>query len=295
MAVIKLFSSNPQDGISSFDKTRFYQADDILGLTNKILIETDDINNSNSDLLNPGFTSLIYTTGSLLKYYASTWYNSVSLAETNPSSWVKGGQSRWDIQFMNEMKDTAEDIWTLTDRENFKKATVEALYPDLYRQVIDISLLVVNDETNQTYQYTVPYGIFAISEVGIGNVDKTSTIDRDFKVLKAGSWKFEKNILKFESLSGLTDGDIIRLVASKKYLDVGEVPERLDFLAMLYMRMSAFLQMADDYPRYKKWAQMQAGSKVSFAELRVHAREYERKFTEQKARIRDLTLASSQM
>lgn len=293
MAVVKIYSTNPTDRISTFDKTRFYEATDNVG-TGKTLIETDDIDLTNSDLLNPGFTALIYTTGSLSKYYGASWYNSISGAETNPSSWVQGGQSRWDTQFMNEMKDTTSTIWSATDRETFKKATVEALYPDLYRQVIDTSLLIVNNDTNQTYQYTVPFGIFAISEIGVGNVDKTSIVDRDFKQLQSNDWKFEGNTIKLESLSGLTDGDKIRLVASKKYLDVGEVPERLDFLAMLYMRMSAFLQMADDYPRYKKWAQLQVGSKVSFAELRVHAREYERKFNEQKARVRDLTLASSQ-
>jgi hypothetical protein len=42
--------------------------------------------------------------------------------------------------------------------------------------------------------------------------------------------------------------------------------------------MQAYLDLADDFPRFKEWAQLQEGSKVSFENLRVHAREFERKF-----------------
>lgn len=291
-AVVKLFSSNPTDGISTFDKARFYQANDSVG-TGATLIGTEDIDITTADVINPGFTPFIYTTGSLTKYYASTWYDSVNLFETNKSTWMLGGQDRWDNQFKNNLKDTAEEVWDATDRSIFKKDALDALYPDLFREVIDDSLTIENDSSNATYEYTVPFGIFQISKVEIGYANTTLSQGRSFVTVKPDIWQFERNVLTFSTLSGMTNDYPIRLTASKKYNDVGEVPTIVDSTAMYHMRMSAYLQMADDFPRFKKWAQYQQGSKVSFENLRVHAREYERKFKEGISRIKNMALAQS--
>jgi hypothetical protein len=291
MAVIKCFSKNPKDGTTTFDKVRFYEATDDEG-TGATLIATVAIDSSTADTINPGFTFFIYPTGDESKYYATKWYNSVNFIESSYSTWVQGGQDRWDTLFMNDLQDTSSAVWSSTDRSNFKKAAIEALYPDFFLNTIDTSLSIANNSTNQTYTYNVPFGIFKITEVGIGNVNKTSLLSRDFKVLKADYWKHEGKTLNLGSLSGLTDGSIIRLVGSKKYTDVGEVPERLDTLVLIHMKMNAYLRLADDYPRFLTWAKLQQGTKVSFENLRVHAREFERKFRENKAELKDSSLAT---
>jgi hypothetical protein len=286
MAIIKLFSDNPIDGITTFDKVRFYEATDSAG-TGATLIATEDIDTDTIDMIGPGFTDYVYTAGSTSKYYASAWYNSSNGALSAYSTWVLGGLDRWDTMFMAELKDTSSAVWDATDRGYFKSKALEALYPDFFRNVVDTSLTIVNNSTLQTYVYTVPYGIFYIAEVGVGNLNKTASLTRTFEKVKADYWTFEKNQLHFSSLSGLTDGETIRLIASKKYLEVGEVPDRLNPLVMEHMRMSAYLQMADDFPRFKTWGKLQQGTKVSFENLRVHAREFERRFNDLKKELKD--------
>ncbi len=290
MAIVKLYSTNPKDGTSTFDKVKFYEADDSNG-TNATAIATVDIDTSTVDVVNPGFTTYVHTSGSTSKYYASTWYNSSNSAESSYSTWIQGGQDRWDAMFKEEMDDANEEVWSSSDRQKFKDAALEALYPEFFRQVIDTSLTIVNNSTTQTYTYTVPHGIFKITEIGVGTVNKTASADRTFEIVKADYWKFERNLLHFTTLSGLSDGETIRIVGCKKYQEVGEVPKRLDPLAMLHMRMSAYLQLADDFPRFKTWARLQQGTKVSFENLRVHAREFERKFNDWKKILKDQPLA----
>jgi hypothetical protein len=284
MAIIKLYSDNPKDGTTIFDKVRFYEADDSTG-TNAAVIATVDINTANVTFIDSGFTFYTYPSGSITKYYASTWYNSSSTIETTKSDYVQGGEDRWDTMFKSEMQDTAEAVWTDTDRGYMKTKALEALYPDFFYETIDTSLTVDND-TAPSFQYTIPFGIFNISEVGIGKPN--DYVNQPFKVVHPNNWVVEQNKLRFNSLSGMTDDYDIRLVCSKKYLDVGEVPSRLDPLAMYHLRMSAYIKMADDYPRFLTWARLQKGTKVSFENLRLHAREFERLFNAEREKQKDL-------
>jgi len=284
MSVIKLYTENPTDGILSFDKVRFYEANDSVG-TGSTLVTTIAIDLSRLNPTSPGFTAYTYPGGSVTKYYASTWYNSVTFTETDKSLWVMGGTDRWDTRFMNELKDTVSAVWDATTREYFKDSALESFYPDFSYETVDTSLLVVNNNTVQTKSYAVPFGIFHISEVGVGD---PNDLTKSFVVVNPSNWQFEKNLLRFNSLSGMTDTYPIRLVCGKKYLSVGEVPEKLDQIAMLHMKMDAYLNLADDYPRFLTWAKLQAGTKVSFENLRVHAREFERKFEKEKKRLADM-------
>lgn len=286
MSFIKLYAKNPKDGTDTFDKVRFYEATDNAG-TGATLLQAVDIATTNISPIDVGNTSYTYPTGSTSKYYASTLYDSVLDVETDYSTWVQGGQDRWDLKFSEELNDSDGEVWDSDLRERFKEDALNALYPDFFREVIDESLTIANENDNQQYTYTVPMGIFAISEVGIGETDTDSTNTRDFTQVKNDYWTFEKNKLHFHSLSGLTHGYPIRLIASKKYLSVGEVPDYLDQLAITHMRMSAYTRLADDYPRFQTWARLQQGTKVSFENLRVHAREFERKFKELKAEVKD--------
>lgn len=286
MAILKLYSTNPIDGTSSFDHVRFYEATDNTG-TGATLIATTDIDTTTITPIFTGYTTYTHNTGALNKYYASSFYNSVSLAESNKSVWLLGGLDRWDTMFMNEMQDTSSTVWSATDREYFKKKALQALYPDFYRNVVDTSITAVNLSPNVTYSYAVPFGIFSISEVGYGNIDTTSLVSHNFKTIKREYWKFEANKLTFDPLPNFANGDTIRIVAQKKYLQVGEVPEYLDPLVMEHLRMSAYIKMADDFPRFLKWGQLQQGTKVSFENIRVQAREFERRFNDMKKDIKD--------
>lgn len=291
MAVIKHYSDNPKDGLTTFDKVRFYSATDSSG-TGATLIGTEDIDVTTTSPISPGYTTYVDTAGNLTKYYASAWYDSTTATESTKSDYVLAGQDRWDTMFQNEMQDTDGVVWSTADRKLFKAKALEALFPDFYRQIIDETLTVVNSGTTVTYIYTVPFGIFSISEVGYGDINQTSTVNRDFKTIKPAYWKFEKNQLRFESLPPWQDGDSIRLVGLKKYLSIGEVPTYLDPLVMEHLRMSAYTKMADDYPRFLKWSQLQQGTRVSFENLRVHAREFERRFNDWKKVLKDNPAAS---
>lgn len=292
MSIIICYSDNPKDGIVTFDKVLFYQADDASG-TNATLIQTVDVDVSTKDLNNPGYTKYIYGSGSTSKYYASKWQSTALSFTTDYSTWVKGGEDRIDTLFKNDLDDTAEAVFTATDRERYKQAAVEALYPELFRIVIDTTLSVVNDETTQTYEYTLPNGIYQVLEVGVGTVNKTASIERTYKNIKKEYWSVKKDQLIFERISQLTDDEPLRIIGAKKYSSIGEIPTKYDWLILLHMKMDAYLRLADDFPRFKKWAMLQEGSKVSFENLRVHAREYERKFNTEKAKIKDTSLESA--
>lgn len=290
MAVLKLYSENPKDGTTTFDKVRFYEATDSSG-TGAAIVTGGEIAIDTTTLtqVDPGYTSVVYKSGDLTKFYASTWYISSTATETNKSTWVKGGQDRWDTMFKEELKDTAEAVWDATDRSYFKIKALEALYPDFFYETIDTSLTADND-TTPSYQYTMPFAIFAIHEVGIGKPN--DTVNQPFTVVHPDNWVFEQNKLRFISLSGITNAYQIRLVVSKKYLDVGEVPARLDPLVMIHMRMSAYQQFVDDYPRFLKWARLQKGTKVTFEGLKLLVRDLERKFNVERERQKSLGRSS---
>jgi len=183
--------------------------------------------------------------------------------------------------FENDLGDTSNAVWTQADILRYKQWALEALYPDLYRQVIDTTLTLDNDST-PAYTYTVPFGIFHVSEVGVGDTDNSTST---FQIIHPDQWTFENSTLHFRTLPSSESSATIRLIANKKYLEVGEVPERFDRFVIYHLRMSAYLRLADDFPRFKTWAQLQEGTKVSFENLRVHAREFERKFVEEKPKL----------
>lgn len=282
MAIIKTTVPNPNDGTTTFDKVRFFEADDSSG-TNAAAINTSDIDTTNRYQIDPGSTSYTYTSGSTSKYYAAKYYNSTSGILSDYTAWTLGGKDRWDTMFENDLGDTGNAVWSQADILRYKQWALEALYPDLFRQVIDTSLTLDND-TSPSYTYTVPFGIFHISEVGIGDVQNSTST---FKTIHPDNWTFENSILHFKQVPDSESSATIRLIANKKYLEVGEVPERFDRFVIYHLRMSAYLRLADDFPRFKTWAQLQEGTKVSFENLRVHAREFERKFFEGKAEVRE--------
>lgn len=292
MAIIKLWGKNPSDGTSTFTKVKFYEATDDSG-TGASLIATEDVDLTTADSLNQGYTTYTYTSGDTAKYYATAWDNDDGTITTDYSTWVKGGEDRLDERFKEEMEDTAESVWTATQRKYFKDAAIDALHPELYFETIDTSLSITNNSTTQTFVYTLPYGIFDVNEVSIGYPNKTASQDRDYKIMRPDYWSVQGNKLVLDSLSGLSDGYPIRIVAAKKYTQAGEIPERIDRILMLHMRMDAYLNLADDYPRFKKWAQMQDGTKVSFENLRVQAREYEQKFAREKQRIKEVGISTA--
>lgn len=282
MSIIKITVPNPNDGTTTFDQIKFYEATDSNG-TGAALLTTSNIDTSYRYQIDPGFTSYTYTSGATTKYYAAKYYNSSSGILSDYTTWVLGDKDRWDTMFENDLGDTTNTIWSQADVKRYKQFALEALYPDLYRQVIDTSLTLDND-TVPSYTYTVPFGIFHISEVGIGDIQNSTST---FTVLHPDAWTFENSTLHLKQIPDSESSATIRLIANKKFLEVGEVPERFDRFVIYHMKMSAYLRLADDFPRFKTWSQLQAGTKVSFENLRVHAREFERKFVEGKAEVRE--------
>lgn len=287
MAIIKISVPNPNDGTTTFDKIRFYEATDSSG-SGASLLTTSDIDTTARYQIDPGATSYTYTSGSTTRYYAGKYYNSSSGLLSDYTTWVLGGKDRWDTMFENDLGDSANAVWSQADVARYKQWALEALYPDLYRQVIDTSLSLDNDAV-PSYTYTIPFGIFHVSEVGIGDVQNSTST---FQIIHPDNWTQENSILHFKSIPSSETSAAIRLIANKKYLEVGEVPDRFDRFVIYHLRMSAYLRLADDFPRFKTWAQLQEGTKVSFENLRVQAREFERKFIDGKAEVRELLFPS---
>ena len=287
MAILKLYAENPKDGTSTFSHVEFYEANDGNG-SGATLLSTEAIDVTNLSPIDPGFTSYTHTSGSTAKYYATKYKNS-SGNTTDYSDWVLGGQDRWDEMFKQELADTAEAVWSSTDRAYFKEKALEALFPELQRIVIDNSLTIDKTAGAEEYTYSIPSGVVEIFEVGVGDVDN---VDSTFKIVVSDNWKVEQNKLHFLSLASIDDALPIRLVVSKKFLEVGEVPSKYDPLVMNHLRMSAYIRLADDFPRFKEWAKLQQGTKVSFENLRVHAREFERKFKDDLAKKAEVLMAS---
>jgi len=280
MAIIEITVANPINGSALFDSVRFYEATDANG-TGATLIATVDMDTSNRQQIDPGMTTYTHTDGDVAKYYAAKYYNTDTSTESELTPWTLGGADRWDNMFANEMQDTDNAVWSVSDVARFKQWALEALYPELYRQVIDTTLTLGNVEP-QEYTYEVPFGIFHISEVGVGDINRSTS---RFQRVHPDNWRFENNVLHLDRIPTSSEGATIRLIAHKKFMAVGEVPERLDALVMNHMKMNAYLRLADDFPRFNRWARLQEGTRVSFENLRVHAREFERKFREEKLSI----------
>lgn len=290
--VTRLYAENPKNLTDDFSHVKFYDATDSSG-SGKALLATVAIDTSNTNPIDSGFTSYLHNTGDNTKYVSASYYynDGATSRETRTSEWVLQGQDRWDTMFKNEMQDSAEAVWDATDRQYFKERALEALFPDFFFEKIDTSLTVDNNSSSQTYQYTLPQGFFYIAEVGIGRPNSQSV--QKFVIVTPDNWKVEQNKLMFASLSGLTDDYDIRLVGSKKYMEVGEVPVRLDSLIMIHLRMSAYMQMSDDFPRFLKWSRMQKGTKVSFAEMKEWVKSLDRMFQAEKQRIKSSVMSTS--
>lgn len=286
MSVIKLYALNPKDGTDTYNQVEFYEATDTIGTGATLLSTAKSIDTANMSQVDPGYTLYTNTSGTLTKYYATKFAHATSGIKSEYTTWVLGSKDRWNTMFENEMEDTTNAVWSVATLTRFKDWALEALYPDLYRQVTDTSL-TFDDET---YTYTVPFGIFNIAEVAVGDVQNSTST---FVKVHPDNWALEGSSLHFFNLVGLTDAAVIRLIAHKKYLEVGQVPETVDRVVMHHMKMNAYLYLAEDFPRFKTWAQLQEGSKVSFENLRVHAREFERKFIEGKAEMRSLLYPSA--
>ena len=61
---------------------------------------------------------------------------------------------------------------------------------------------------------------------------------------------------------------------------------------MINMRMGAYQQMVDDYPRFLKWSRLQAGTKVTFEGLKLLHRELGNQFNTEKERQKSLAMSS---
>ena len=280
----RLYAENPIDGTDTFNQVRFYEATDSSG-TGTALIAIVSIDTTTINPIDPGFTMYTHTTGDNTKYVSATYYSTTNNNETRRSDWVLQGQDRWDTMFTSELQDSTSSVWTATDRSYIKGKALQALFPDFFYESIDTSLTVVNNSTTQTKIYTVPIGIFQISEVGVGN---PNSFTQPFRLVIQDNWEFEQNKLRFFNMSGLSDTYPLRIVASKKYMEVGQVPTRLDPLAMLYMKMSAYQKLADDYPRYLKWSRLQKGNKVTLEGLRLLIKDLRNQFEEERGRQKSL-------
>lgn len=281
MAVLKLFATNPTDGIASFDKIKFYEATDAIG-TGSTLITTIAIDLATADINDAGYTVHTYPTADLAKYYAATYYNSVSFVETNKGAYILGARDRVYDKFQKLTGDTTNAVFENNAVVQFREDGIEALFPELQRQVIDETLEITKSSSADTLVYTIPFGLVP-TQVWVGDAND----DSDF--VQARGWSIEGNKLRFDSIDDFTDEDTIRLIALKKFTNVGEVPEKFDSLLLIHMQGSAYRWMASRYPRYEAYSQLQKGTKVSFENLDGIANKF---FTEFDAR--KLALARTQ-
>jgi len=277
MAVIKLFSTNPKDGATTFDKIRFYEANDAEGAGAAKIAEIA-VDVSKKTLIDPGFTTYLYTSGSTSKYYASSYYNVGSGTETSKSAWTKGGQNRWDKMLLDWAEDDDEEVFDEDARSLFNKNILERLSPELEETLVNTTLTWDEDALT----YTVPDGISEILEIGIGDVDKAGEFDEPLSEL----WSVEGRTLRFtKAPSGVNDGDTMRLIHKRRHEEVGEVPTIYDPLILIGLQAEAYKWMASYYPRFEKFAQLRGGSGVSFEGLRAAAKDLDDEFKVMKLKL----------
>ena len=282
MAVLVLYAPNPNDGTTTFDKVRFYEATDSSG-SGSTLIATVSIDTSARDVEDPGYTRYTHGTGDTAKYYAPTYFNSTSSLETEKGPWTKGDRDRLYIKFQNLIGDTTNAVFDDNSVKQFRDNVVEAIFPEIQGQVIDTSLSIDKDAGagTEVLVYDLPVGFTLITEVGIGDVDDNA----DFLRAKNHNWSIDGYKLHFENINEYADGDLIRLVGLKKYNRVGEIPERYDPVLLLNMQADAYDWLATRYPRFEAYSQLQDATKVSFENLRVTARELRNNFRERVAAL----------
>ena len=284
MAVIKLSMPNPIDGVASFNQIKFSEADDSLG-TNSAVIATVNIDTTTRNALDSGSTHYNYISGDTAKYYAGLYYNSVTGATSSATDYIKGGYDRIDILFMNHYADTTGSVFSATDRDRLKKFALEALFPEIKKPSIDTSLSIDLTAGALKYTYSLPYGVYEVNEVGIGDVDNNTS---RFSTIPVDNWMIENDKLHIFNVGSYAHGDTIRLLCMKKYQFIGEVPDRFDEMILNHMLMNSYLMLADDYPRFKRFARLQEGTKVSFENLKVHALVYEGLFNKAKMAATEL-------
>lgn len=276
MAFLTLYAPNPKDGVTTFDKVRFYEATDSTG-TGSTLIATVDVDVSTRDVEDYGSTKYTHSTGDTAKYYGATYFNSTSSDETEITDWSLGSKNRLIVKFDNLMGDATNDVFDALAVEQFSENSLEAIFPELQRHVSDNSLVLDVEQL----VYTIPVDYTVIFSVGTGDIND----EEDYSEMQTSNYKIEGDKLRFKTTLGLNDTDAITIVGLKKYVDIGEVPERYDALMLLNMQADAYDWLASRYPRFEAFSQLQDASKVSFENLRVTAREFRNMFTLKLARL----------
>jgi len=238
--VLAVRARNPSDGISTYDKIKFYRATSQTGTYS--LIATQDIDQTTISDNSPGYTKYDEASGTTSMWYKVSFYNSSSGIESNLSDAFQGGTTQLDTMIRRKMKDNNASNYFFENEEveDARELAIKSLYPGTW---IDTTYDVTITESNKK-TITLPSYIARVDDIMVYN-DDGDYIGTYLAFKRVGN--------KLFALSEFPTGYVFRLIITKPYKLAAECPEEFDDYLIWVSQRTLFESMESDRSRYFKY------------------------------------------
>lgn len=231
---------NPNDGIDSYDKIRLYKSSG-KGGTYTLLSTTSIDTTTATDSYN-GYTKIIDSVGTTANWYKWTYYNSVTLVESNYSEEMNAEMTEFDMKLRRRLKDDNNNNYFFDDNEiaDARDTAIKTLYPATW---IDTTYDVVITDLNKKI-ITLPSYIARPDRIKVFNSSGDYCGDY-LAFFKVGN--------KMYSLGEFPVGYTFRIIITKPYKMVYETPDEFEPYLLDMGELELLKIMETDRTRYYKY------------------------------------------
>lgn len=236
-----LYIRNPEDGITTYDQIKVYRSDSKNGTY--LVINTINIDSSTIDENNSGYTKVTDNTGTSDHWYKVSYYNSVSLVESDLSTEFQGGTTELDTKIRVRMKDTNVNKYFFTQDEltQARDNAIKSLFPHTWIDTVyEVAITESNKKTITLPQY-------------VSRMDKIKVYDSSGDLIANNFLGFYKVGNKLYANDEFPVGDTFRFIITKAYKIPAECPEEFDpyLIDVAQIELLKILEM--DRARYYKY------------------------------------------
>lgn len=235
-----IYKRNPQDGTTTYDKMRTYRATSQSGSFS--VVATTTIDTTTAIDQSSGYTLYSDTAGTSASWYKTSWYHSVSLAESDLTSAFAAGTMPFDDKIRRRLKDTNVATYFFTNEEiaDFRERALQSLYPATW--IDTVYEIAVTD--NNKRSITVPFTVFRVDTIKVVNSNGDNCGEHN-AYYKVGNTLYAVNSFPV--------GYTLRMVVTKPFrLDV-ETPEHFESYLLDMAELDALRTMETDRSRYYKY------------------------------------------
>lgn len=235
-----IYKRNPQDGTTTYNKMRTYRATSQSGTFS--VIATTDIDTTTAIDQSSGYTLYNDTTGTSASWYKTSWYHSVSLAESDLTDAFASGTMPLDAKIRRRLKDTNVATYFFANNEiaDFRERALQSLYPATW--IDTIYEVAVTD--NNKRSITLPFTVFRVDRILVVNSNGDNCGEHN-AFYKTG------NIIY--AVNSFPVGYTLRMIVTKPFRYDVETPEHFESYLLDMAELDALRTMETDRSRYYKY------------------------------------------